>query len=193
MMRKIIIASLALFALGGCVPAVFVAGTAAGAAAGAVIYDHRGAKTMVADRDMVFRIQNKFSQDRQLRNKANLSITSFNRIVLLLGQVPNANMRDQVEEIVRVNSNIKMLYNEITIEKPISKMTRANDTWITAKVKTVLATTSGLTSSTLKIVTENGVVYLMGMTTRAQAKLAADRTRTVSGVKKVVKLFEYLS
>ena len=72
-------------------------------------------------------------------------------------------------------------------------MARANDSWITTKVKAVLAAASGLNSSTLKVVTENKVVYLMGLTTRSQGKLAAEEARTVAGVEKVVKLFEYLN
>lgn len=180
---------MSLIFLSGCVPAIFVAG----AATGTIIYDHRSAKTIVQDRDITFQVQNKFDKDPEMRNKANVSITSFNYIVLLLGQAPNAELRNRAEEIAKSNSNVKMVYNEITIGEPISNIDRTNDTWITTKVKTVLATVAGLNSTNLKIVTENGVVYLMGLTTRTQAGLATDKTRTVAGVQKVVKLFEYLN
>lgn len=190
-MHRILAVFLIAFSLilQGCLPAVFVAG----AATGVVIYDHRSAKTIVEDREITFRIQHKLDNDQELRNQANISVTTFNHIALLLGQVTTAKSRSKAEEIVKSNSKVKMVYNEVTIEKPTSHMQRTNDSWITTKVKTVLATTPGLNSTTLKIVTENGVVYLMGLTTRSQATLATDKTRTVAGVKKVVKLFEYIN
>ena len=188
-MKKIPVIFLLALTLQGCLPAVFVAG----AATGVVIYDHRNAKTMVEDREITFRVQNKLDSDQELRSKAHLSVTTFNHIALLVGQAPTEELRNRAEAIVKSNSKVKMLYNEVTIEKPISNMALANDSWITTKVKTILTTVSGLNSSTLKVVTENKVVYLMGLTTRAQAKLATEKTRTVAGVQKVVKLFEYLS
>ncbi|MBU0745137.1 MAG: BON domain-containing protein [Gammaproteobacteria bacterium] len=188
-MRKIPLIFAAILMLQGCIPAVFVAG----AATGFVVFDHRSARTMAEDRDVTFQIQNKFYNDKELRGQAHVSVTTFNHIALLLGQAPTAELRSKAEAIVKSNSKVKMLYNEVTIEKPISDMARANDTWITTKVKTVLAATPGLNSATLKIVTENKVVYLMGLTTRTQATLAAEKTRTVAGVVKVVKLFEYLN
>lgn len=189
-MKKIVTIFLVILFLPGCMPAVFVAGAAAG---GAVIYDHRSTKNMVEDRNITFRTQNRLDHDAELRQKAHISVATFNHVALLLGQAPNAELRNRAESIVKANTKIKILYNEITIGKPISNVTRANDAWITTKVKTVLLTTPGLSSTNLKIITENGVVYLMGLTTRTQAKIAADKTRTVAGVRKVVKLFEYLN
>ncbi len=102
-------------------------------------------------------------------------------------------MRNRAESIAKSNSNIKLLYNEVTVEQPISNSARANDLWITTKVKATLLTAKDLNSASLKIITENGVVYLMGLTTRAQAQIATDKTRTVAGVQKIVKLFEYIN
>ncbi|MDR1057307.1 MAG: BON domain-containing protein [Coxiellaceae bacterium] len=186
-MRRILEVFLIALTLQACVPAVFVAGTAAGT----VLSDHRNTKTMFEDREITFRLQHQLDNAQDLRNQSHVSVTTFNHIVLLLGQTPTAELRSQAEAIVKSNSTVRMLYNEVTIEKPISDVAKANDMWITTKVKTVLAATAGLNSASLKVVTENGVVYLMGLTTRDQAKLATDKTRTVAGVKKVVKLFEY--
>lgn len=188
-MKKILVVVLVALILQGCIPAIFVAG----AATGAVIYDHRSTKTMIDDRNLTFTIQHQFDNDQELRGKAHLSIASFNHIVLLLGQTPNAGLRNKAETMVKANAKVKMVYNEITVEKPISNLDRTNDAWITTKVKTILASVPGLSSANLKVVTENKVVYLMGLTSRSQAKLAADKTRTVGGVQKVVKLFEYLN
>ena len=189
-MKKIIAIIAAILFLPGCMPAVFVAGAAAG---GAVIYDHRSTKDILDDRNITFQVQNKLDHDMRLRQHAHVSIATFNHVALLLGQAPNNELRNHAEAIVKANPKIKILYNEITIGKPIANMARANDAWITTKVKTVLLATPGLSSTNLKIVTENGVVYLMGLTTRTQAKLAAAKTRKVAGVRKVVKLFEYLN
>lgn len=188
MTRVLMIVLLALI-LQGCMPAAFVAG----AATGTIIYDQRDTKTIFEDRNITFKIQNKFNSDSELRKNSHVTITTFNHIALLLGQVSDERLRDRAEEIVKSNSKVKLVYNEITVGKPISSMTQTNDSWITTKVKTVLVTVPGLNSSTLKVVTEDGTVYLMGLTTREQGKLAADKTRRVSGVKKVVKLFEYVS
>ena len=189
-MKKIIASLLIILLLPGCLPTVFIVGAAAG---GSVIYDHRKTTTMVEDRDITFQTQNKISQNKELREQTHISIVTFNHIALLLGQAPNEELRSRAESIAKSNSKVKMLYNEITIEKPTSNTVRANDSWITTKIKTVLLTASGLSSTNLKVVTENGAVYLMGLTTHTQAQIATDKTRTVAGVKKVVKLFEYLN
>jgi len=189
-MKKSIIIFLIIGFLQGCVPSAFVAGAAAG---GAIIYDHRSAKVMVEDHNITFQSQKEIDHDKELHEQAHISVATFNRIVLLIGQAPNSELRQRAESIVKANSNIKMIYNEITIEKPVSDITSANDAWITTKVKTVLLTTPGLNSTNLKIVTEKSVVYLMGLTTHTQAQNATDKTRTVAGVKKIVKLFEYLN
>ncbi len=188
-MKKILTVLLIGLILQGCVPAVFVAG----AATGAVIYDHRSTKTILDDRNLTFTMQHQLDNDPAFHGKTHLSVVCFNHIVLLLGQTANAELRNKAETIVKANAKVKMVYNEITVEKPISGLDLTNDTWITTKVKTVLLATPGLSSANLKIVTENKVVYLMGLTTRTQAKLAANKTRTIGGVQKVVKLFEYLN
>lgn len=189
-MKKIIISLVLLGCLQGCLPTVFVAGAAAG---GAVIYDHRSTVTMVQDRDITYSAQEKVDNDPQLKGRADIDVATFNHIVLLVGQAPTKELRDRAEALVKTVPNIRMLYNEITIEPPTSESVRANDAWITSKVKTVLFAEPNLNSSQLKIVTENGVVYMMGLTTKSQATLAADKTRNVAGVTKVVKLFEYIS
>ena len=182
---------LAVCLLQGCLPVAFVAGAAT---AGIVVFDNRAAKTMVDDRDITFRLQSRLNGDPELGSVAHLSVTSFNRVVLLVGQVPSDILRQRAEDMVRSNPKVRIVYNEITVvEKPSGLMTRTNDSWITTKVKTILAATSRLNSTSLKIVTEKGVVYLMGLTTKGQGSIAADKARTVFGVNKVVKLFEYIN
>ncbi|CAL7963232.1 hyperosmotically inducible periplasmic protein [Gammaproteobacteria bacterium] len=192
-MKKILVTFLVVLLLPGCLPAVLVAGAGVGVAGSAIIYDQRSTKGIVEDRDVTFQTQNRLDSDKELHAQAHISIATFNRIALLVGQAPDNELRNRAESIAKSNSNIKMLYNEVTVEQPISNSARANDSWITTKVKTTLLTAPDLNSVSLKIVTENGVVYLMGLTTRTQAQIATDKTRTVAGVQKIVKLFEYIN
>lgn len=189
-MKKTLFCILVAIFLQGCVPAAFVAGAAAG---GAVIYDHRKPETILQDHDITYNAQNKLDDDAAIKTKASISVATFNHIVLLVGQAPTRALRDKAEALVKTVPNIRMLYNEITIESPISEADEANDTWITSKVKAVLFAERDLNSTQLKIITENGVVYMMGLTTRGQAQIATERARSVKGVRKVVKLFEYIS
>ena len=188
-MRKILAILGVILLLPGCIPAVFVVGAAAG---GAIIYDHRDTKTMVKDRDATFQIQNNLDLDKNLLKKAHISVVTFNHIGLLVGQAPNEELRKLAETIAKNNSQIKVLYNEITTESPISHAQITNDIWLTTKIKTTLLATPGLSSTNLKVMTENGTVYLMGLITHKQADLATEKTKAVSGVEKIVKLFEYL-
>lgn len=188
--RKIFFVLLIIMCMPSCVPAVFMAGAAA---AGVVIYDQRSPKIMFDDKNITFAVQNVLNNDSELRNKSHVAIIVFNHIALLVGQTPTVELRNRAETLVKANTKIKILYNELTVEKPISDVARAADAWITTKVKTSLLAASGLNSASLKVITENGVVYLLGLTTRTQAQIATAKTRTVAGVKKVVKLFEYIN
>jgi osmotically-inducible protein OsmY len=175
--------------LQACLPAVFIAGAATG---GVIIYDKRNPKVMVEDRDIVAKAQNIIDSDRELHAQTHVSVVAFNHIVLLVGQASNEQLRDKIINIVKELPKIKLIHNEITIENPISKSARTHDTWITAKVRTVLLAQKGLSTTQIKIVTENGIVYLLGMITREKADVVTSEIRQVAGIKKIVKLFEYI-
>ncbi|KPJ67997.1 MAG: hypothetical protein AMJ43_00845 [Coxiella sp. DG_40] len=188
-MKKILIVFIPLIALNACVPAAFVAGATAG---GAVIYDNRPIKTMWQDRNITNRAQFRISTDKELKNKTNISVATFNHIVLLVGQAPTQQLRTRATELIKDIPHIKRISNQIVIGQPISAAARSEDAWITTKIKAAMLEKEGLKSTQMKVVTENGVAYLMGLTTPSQGKLAADITRKIKGVKKVVKLFEYV-
>jgi len=116
---------------------------------------------------------------------------TFNGIVLLVGQAPTPALHRRAYRITRSVRHVRRIFNQITLEHPTPPTTRTNDTWITTKVKAALLGKKGLHSTQIKVVTENGTVFLMGLTSMQQAKLAANTTRRVHGVIKVVKLFEY--
>jgi osmotically-inducible protein OsmY len=180
---------LASLLLTGCVPAAFVAGAAAG---GAVIYDKRSLKTMTQDSQTTFDTTSQIEQNPQFKG-AHIVVATFNHIVLLTGQAPTQELSQQAYTEVAAFPHVKRVYNEITVGPATSNMQRSKDTWITTKIKTAMLAEKGLQSSQIKVVTENNVVYLMGMVTRSQGHLAALVASKISGVQQVVKLFEYLN
>ncbi len=126
-------------------------------------------------------------------DKAHIGIVSFNGVVLLVGQVPSQNAKEAAAEAVEGLRKVKIIHNELEVAGPISFMARTNDSWLTTKVKTALLTNSDSEGRRIKVVTENGVVYMMGLLTRNEADNAVKRARDVFGVKKIVKVFEYIN
>jgi osmotically-inducible protein OsmY len=123
---------------------------------------------------------------------ANLAIVAYNGYVLLAGQVRTQELKNQATEVVRAIHGVRRIYNELEIASPSSAMTRSSDTWITAKVKTWLLGRSDTEGTRVKVVTENGVVYLMGLVTREEAKRISEVAADISGVQRVVRLFELI-
>ncbi|MBN2689106.1 MAG: BON domain-containing protein [Gammaproteobacteria bacterium] len=150
-------------------------------------------KETLRDRNISYRAETKLNADRAIKYECHLSVATYNRVVLLVGQAPTAALRSKAVDIVRHIPNVKLVYNRVTIEAPSSTLTRSSDSWITTKVCTQLLAKPKLDSTKVKVVTENGTVYLMGLTSRKQARIVVDIARKVSGVQKVVKLFEYTS
>jgi osmotically-inducible protein OsmY len=169
----------------------FFAGAAAGAAAIAVVYDHRTLNKMLNDADIANKISARIRQYPSLRNESHIEVTVFNRVVLLTGETPNPAWKQQAEEIAKSVSEVTRVYNQITVQGPSSPLIRTSDSWITTKIKGQMLATEDLKSGSIKVVTDNGVVYLMGIVKREQAEVAVDIARQVSGVQKVVKIFQY--
>lgn len=190
-MKKALFLILFIFPLVGCVPAILVAGAAGATFGGAVIYDQRSYKTMNQDHNARSLAQYRLSNDSLLKGKSHISISIFNNVALLVGQTNTPEMRNRAYQIVSKIPNIRRIYNEINISTPTSTIQQANDFWTTTKVRTLMLGKSGLRSSNLKVITQNNVVYLMGIVTPKQATMAADVARRISGVKKVIKVFEY--
>jgi len=185
--QQLIISLVLCLTLSGCLGGAFIAG----AAATAVVYDRRAFDAMRDDVYITRMAYQKINSDHKLKHESRVVVASFNRIVLVVGQVPDEQAKIQVQEIIDDIKSVKRIYNEITVTGSVSPLTRSSDTWITTKVKTQMLSTKGLHSSQIKVVSENGTVYLMGLVTRRQAQLASDVASRVSGVQRVVKLFEY--
>jgi osmotically-inducible protein OsmY len=168
-----------------------VAVVVAGAAAGLVVYDRRSLATIERDA-RIFHLIHKHIVNDPTFDKARVVVSSFNQVVLLVGQAPTVSLRVMAEKIARNTPNVRRVYDEMTVGYPIALNQRTKDTWITSQVRSLMLTKKGLESGSIRIVTENGVVYLMGIATHEQAGLAVSVARQVNGVQKVVKVFQYI-
>lgn len=177
----------AAFQLGGCA-AVAVTGIAAGTSA---VVDRRTTGTMVEDQAIELKAVSALSADKDLNAQAHLNVTSFNTVVLVTGETPTEALRNRAIDIVRNLTKVSHVHNEITVAAPSAMMSRSSDTVITSKVKTKLLADSSVQGVHVKVVTENGVVYLMGVVSRAEGERAGEIARQTGGVQRVVKLFEY--
>ena len=171
----------------GC-GAVVVGGAAAGGAA--VGSDSRGASDIVYDNSISQQAQMRLASNPDLQDKTHIAASSYNGMLLLTGQTPTPEQRTEAVDTVKNVPGVKMIYDEITIGQPTPMKVRSNDAWLTTKVKSKLLGTKNLKSGSIKVITEDSTVYLLGIVPPSQANLAANSASQVDGVKKVVKLFE---
>lgn len=127
-----------------------------------------------------------------LDKNSHIVVTSFNGIVLLAGQTPRADLKAQAEQVASAVQRVKKVHNELQVIPPSSLLARQNDTWLTTKIKTQMLADANIPGSRIKVVTENGIVYLLGLVTKQEAVQATNLVQGVSGVQKIVKLFEYI-
>ncbi|MBT4159999.1 MAG: BON domain-containing protein [Gammaproteobacteria bacterium] len=124
---------------------------------------------------------------------AHFDVTSFDGIVLITGQVSSADIIPIATSQVKPLRNVRKVHNELTVAGTTSVISRTNDSWLTTKTKSALSASDKADASRIKVVTENGVVYMMGLLTRAEADAAVEITRQIQGVQKIVKVFEYIN
>jgi len=189
-MRHLPVLFLALIvsALQGCV--AVVATTAAGGVL--VAEDRRTNAAMFEDESLELKTQRRISEKfDQYRDTIHTNITSYNRNVLITGEVPSEEVKDGIGKILKETDNVRNVTNELANAAPTSIGSRSNDTLITSKVKSRFIEARKFQPNWVKVVTENKVVYLMGIVNHKEAADAADIAATTSGVEKVVKVFEY--
>ncbi|MCL1039416.1 BON domain-containing protein [Shewanella submarina] len=186
-MIRLIPLLLAMSLLSGCAGVVVV-----GAVGGAVVAnDERSFRTQLDDTNADFEIASALSKHEDLQNQTNITGVVMNGNTLLIGQSPNSMLRDKAIRVVKELQLGGKLFNQIRIGNPTSFTTRSNDAWITTKVKTRMLNTDDLDVTRVKVITENGEVFLLGLIDKSQANLAVDVARNTAGVRKVVKVFEY--
>ena len=138
-------------------------------------------------------IVNMKSQEPEFR-KANFDVISHNGVVLLVGQVASNELKNQASEIAsQASTKIKRIHNELEVAGKTSLLARSNDTWIATKVRTQLLANRSVPSGQVRVIAENGAVYLMGIIDQKNGDDAALLARNVSGVTKVIKVFEYIN
>lgn len=191
MRHPLFLVTLVAVLLQGCAAAV-VTGAATGAS---VAYDRRTTGILVEDQNIEFKAASRLRGDPGLSAQAHINTTSFNLTVLLTGETPTPELRARAEDLVRGVPHVKRVVNELTVAAPSSMTARASDTLITSKVKTRLLKIDlpEYTPERVKVVTEAGVVYLMGLVTQDEANATIEQTRRVSGVQRVVNVFEYVN
>ncbi|WNW11701.1 BON domain-containing protein [Pseudomonas sp. DTU_2021_1001937_2_SI_NGA_ILE_001] len=127
-----------------------------------------------------------------LAEGSHIVVTSYNGIVLLAGQTPRAELKNIAEQAAASVQRVKKVNNELQVIPPSSFLARQNDTWLTTKIKSQMLADNSIPGSRIKVVTENGIVYLLGLVTQQEANRATNLVQGVSGVQKIVKLFEYI-
>jgi osmotically-inducible protein OsmY len=182
-----LLALLALLpALTSCVPAVVIAG-AGGAAL--VATDRRTTGTQVDDQGVEMKVSEQ--ANTLYGDRIHLNVTSFNGVVLLTGEVPDQGAWASVGNIAKSTPKVRIVQNELVVAPPTDLGQRSNDTYITSKVKTRMIEANKFPPNAVKVVTERGVVYLMGIVSKAEGNAAGEVAATTDGVVKVVKVFEY--
>jgi osmotically-inducible protein OsmY len=185
----IIVILLAINLLYGCAPVV-VGGAATGAS---VVHDRRTVGTTVEDQNIEIKALRIRAQDTELTNNSNLSATSYNKVVLLTGQANSEEYRRRYVEQIRRIPEIKRVVDEIQIGPSVSLTQQGKDAFTTSKVKIKLFDVKlpDFDPTRVKVVTNSGNVYLMGIVTEQEAAQVVQKVRYVSGVKRVIKIFEY--
>ena len=173
--------------LSGCAPLV-VGGAVVG---GMVAVDRRTSGTQLEDETIELKVAN--AVNKELGDRVHLNVTSYNRRVLLTGEVRNEADRSRATLLAQSQENVKDVVNDLAIGAASSLSQRTKDTVMTGQVKAAFVDAKDLQSSAVKVVTERGIVYLMGRVTTREAQRASDIARGISGVVKVVRVFEDIS
>ncbi len=156
-----------------------------------VVNERRSFGRAFDDNSLELELRAEMRTDEQLKPN-NISVTAINGIVLLTGEVASDEMRQRAEALAKANKKTRTVVNELQLAGSTSLTSRLNDTYITARVKTYLIGTKGLPQNAVKVVTEGGKVYLMGVVTQAEADAAVQAARKASGATHIVKVFEYI-
>ena len=156
------------------------------------VYNRQQLQKSLNDHYLTMRSYRALDIDSPLFKNANISVSTLNGEILLTGQVPEAWQKAEAEKILKTIPGIKHIYDLLTVEQPLPQVARAKDAWITTKVKAQLMASNDVDASQVKVLTENGVVYLMGILPPSEAKEATSIAATTKGVKGVVKIFTYV-
>ncbi|PCI58669.1 MAG: osmotically-inducible protein OsmY [Gammaproteobacteria bacterium] len=173
--------------LQGCVAAaVITVGTGV-----KVATDRRSVGHQIDDQTIELNFYTQLRHNKTLSENTNIQAISVNGTLLIIGQTPTEVLRDSILKIVKDVKGVDKVYNQIRIGNTTSILTKSHDVWLTSKVKVALLAEDNIDGINIKVVTENGEVFLMGLVSQKEAEQAVNVARNISGVNRVLKAFEY--
>lgn len=178
-----------ILSLQGCIATALISSAAV---ATKVATDPRSTGRQIDDEILEERVAFNLNKDAQLRQEARINVVSYNGKVLLIGQAPDADVIENAKNITAGVEDVSDVYNEIRRGKKIGLSQISVDSWITSTIKSKLLLESKVKSTDVKVITENGEVFLMGKLSQAQANAVANIARNVKGVRKVIKVISYV-
>ncbi|MGV1044504.1 BON domain-containing protein [Limnohabitans sp.] len=181
------LAALALSGLSACAPLLL----GGAVMTGMVATDRRTTGSQVEDEGIEIKVGSAIRQE--LGDSVHLNVTSYNKQALLTGEVRTQALKERAEKLAQSQENVRTVVNDLAVTLPSSLSQRSKDTVITGQVKAGFLDAKDLQVNAIKVVTERGIVYLMGRVTPREAKRATDIARSVGGVSKVVRVFEEIS
>jgi len=176
-----------LILLQGCAAAV-VTGAATGAS---LAHDRRSSGAVIDDQGIEFKGSSALFTNKEIYDQSHINITSYNGVVLITGETPTEALKQQVSAEIKAIPKVRRIHNELIIAAPSALPSRSSDSWITSKIKTKMTTDSNIDPFYIKVVTEHGIVYLMGLVSHAEADDAVAIVAKSAGVQRVIKIFEY--
>ena len=174
--------------LQGCATAV-VTGAAAGVS---IAHDRRTTGAIIDDQGIEFKASYALFDNKEIYDQSHINVTSYNGIVLITGETLTEELKQKIASEVKAIPKVRRVHNELIIGAPSALTSRSSDAWITSKIKIKLTTDSEIDPFYVKVVTEHGVVYLMGILNHTEADQAVDVVTKSAGVQRVVKIFEYI-
>lgn len=185
MLRTALLICLLSLPLSGCLLSAATTGAQA-------VYNRNDLQQSFANETAGYNANKALVSDPDLKNKANISVTSTSKVLLLTGQVPTETAFQRAAAVAKEYAAGRYVLNELVIGPPVSDEQTTEDTWITTKIRSQILATNGLSPGNFKVVTEDGVVYLLGAAVPEEVDTVVDIAKNTDGVKKVVKLIYYI-
>lgn len=161
-----------------------------------LLHDRRTSEALLNDERIEINAGIELNAYDETRNLCHFNVTSYNGTVLVTGEAPTEKLRQKIISIVRAIAGVKLVHNELVLAQPSSMSSRSYDAYITTKVKSSLSSIKnlpGFDATRVKVITENKVVYLLGLVHKNEGMVATEMARRESGVKQVVQVFEYIN
>ncbi len=191
-MKRLLIPLAIQLLISGCAPLATGSAEITGLS---LLHDRRTSKALIIDERIEITAGIELNSHDDTRAECHFNVTAYNGTVLVTGETPTEALRDKIISIVRIIPGVKLVHNELKVAPPSSFASRSLDTLITTKVKAALSNIKnlpGFDATRVKVITENGIVYLLGLVHSNEGHVATEVARRESGVKQVVKIFEYI-